>query len=86
MKVRVAYLLGVEVAAFLLIILESYAFFTYVVPIGPLPHDPIYYTAEAVEKIALTIGLGLVWLLVMLGLTRVYVRSRLGAPTPTPSS
>jgi len=83
---RTAPLVGIEVAAFLLIILESYAFFTYIVPVGPLPHDPLRYTADAAVKVVLTFGLGLLWLVVILALTRFYVRSRLRAPTPTASS
>jgi uncharacterized membrane protein len=83
---RTAPLIGIEVAAFLIIILESYAFFAYIVPIGPIPHDPLEYTADALLKIVLTFGLGLLWLVVVLVLTRVYVRSRLRARTPTVSS
>jgi len=84
--VRAAPIIGIEVAAFVLIILESYAFFAYIVPVGPLPHDPLRYTAEAALKVILTFGLGLLWLVVILALTRTYVRSRVSAPTPTASS
>lgn len=83
---RTTPLIVIELAAFLLIILVSYVFFVYIVPIGPLPHDPLEYTADALLKVVLTFGLGLLWLVVILGLARFYVRSRLGTPTPTPSS
>jgi len=83
---RTAPIIGIEVAAFALILVESYAFFTYIVPVGPLPHDPLRYTADAALKVVLTFGLGLLWLVVILALTRVYVRSRLRSQTPSVSS
>jgi len=83
---RTAPLIVIEVAAFMLIILESYAFFVYIVPLGPLPHNPLEYTVDAALKVMLTFGLGLLWFVVILALTRFYVRSRLRAPTPTASS
>lgn len=83
---RLAPLLAIEVTAFLLIIGETYVFFSLVVPIGQFPHNLGEYTGYALLKVALTVGLGLVWFLVMLGLTRVYVRSKLRSPTPSPSS
>jgi hypothetical protein len=83
---RTAPLIVIEVAAFVLIILESYAFFTYIVPIGPIPHNPLEYTVDAAVKMILTFGLGLLWFVVILALTRFYVRSRVSAPTPTASS
>jgi uncharacterized membrane protein len=83
---RLAPLIGIEVAAFALILAESYAFFAYIVPIGPLPHSLLEYTADAAIKALLTFGLGLLWFVVILALTRLYVRSRLRAPTPTSSS
>ena len=79
-------LILIELAAFLLIIGETYAFFEFVVIFGPIPHNFGDYTLDAVARILLTVGLGLLWFLVMLGLTRVYVRSKLKSPTPTPSS
>lgn len=83
---RIASLIGIEVVAFLLIITEAYAFFVFVVPLGPLPHNLGEYTAYTLLKAILTFGLGALWFAVMIFLTRVYVRSRLGGPTPTPSS
>ena len=83
---RMAPLIGIEVAAFLLIIAEAYAFFMFVVPLGPLPHNLLAYTGYTLLKMVLTLGLGALWLVVMVFLTDVYVRSRSGGPTPTPSS
>jgi uncharacterized membrane protein len=83
---KLASLILIEVAAFLLIIGESYAFFGFVILFGPIPHNFGDYTVDAVARVILTAGLGLLWVLVMLGLTRVYVRSKLRSPTPKPSS
>ena len=83
---KLAPLILIELAAFLLIIGETYLFFEFVVIFGPIPHNLGDYTFDVVARILLTVGLGLVWVLVMLGLTRIYVRSRMRSPTPTPSS
>jgi hypothetical protein len=83
---RLGPLIAIEVAAFLLIIGETYLFFFVVVPLGPIPHNLGEYTAYALLKVILTVGLGVLWFLVMLGMTRVYVKSKLRNPTPRPSS
>ena len=83
---RLAPLIGIEAAAFLLIIGETYLFFAAIIPLGPVPHSLAVYTAITLLKVALTFGLGLLWLAVMVSLTRLYVRSRLRTLTPTPSS
>lgn len=83
---RILPLIGIEIVAFLLIIAEAYAFFMFIVPLGPVPHNLGEYTAFALLKVILTFGLGVIWLAVMVLLTRVYVRSRLGGLTPTSSS
>lgn len=82
---RLAPLVGIEVAAFLLIIAETYVFFDVVAPTGTIPHDPLGLTAYGLLKAALTVGLGLVWFLVMVALTRIYTRSKI-SPSPRPSS
>ena len=79
-------LIGIEVAAFLLIIGETYLFFVAIVPLGPVPHSVDVYTAITLLKVGLTFGLGVLWLAVMVSLTRFYVRSRLRTRTPTSSS
>ena len=81
-----AALIGIEVAAFLLIIAETYLFFVAIVPLGPVPHGLGEYTGITILKFVLTFGLGVLWLVVITSLTRIYVRSRLKNPTPTPSS
>ncbi len=83
---RIAPLVAIEVVAFLLIIAESYAFFMLIVPLGPVPRSFSDYTFFALAKVVLTFGLGVLWLVVMVAMTRVYVRSRIGDRTPTPSS
>jgi len=79
-------LIGIEVAAFLLIIAETYAFFEAIVPLGPAPRGLGEYTGIAILKLGMTVGLGVLWLVVITSLTRIYVRSRLKNLTPTPSS
>jgi hypothetical protein len=75
----------IETAAFLLIIAETYLFFNFVVPLGPIPHSLTEYTGLALLKVVLIVGLGVLWFVVMIGMTRLYVRSRVGNP-PRPSS
>jgi hypothetical protein len=83
---KLAPLMAIELAAFLLIIGESYFFFAVVVPLGAIPHNLGEYTGYTLLKVALTVGLGVLWFLVMIGMTRAYVRSKLRTPTPRPSS
>ena len=82
---RLAYLIGIEVVAFLLIIAETYVFFNVVVPLGPIPHNLLEYTGVGLLKLLFTAALVAVWFLVTLGLTRLYTKSRL-SPSPKPSS
>lgn len=83
---RLPPLVGIEAVAFLLIVGEAYVFFTTIVPLGSIPHDPFEYTGLALLKIVLTLGLVFLWFLVMLAMTRLYVRSKLRPRTPKPSS
>ena len=85
LKLKLAPLMVIEVAAFLLIIGETYAFFTFVILFGPFPHNLGEYTVDAIARVILTAGLGVLWFLVVLGLTRLYVRSKTRS-APTPSS
>lgn len=82
---KLGFLISIEVIAFLLIIAETYVFFNVVVPLGLFPHNLLEYTGYSLLKVILTAGLGVVWFLVMLGLTRFYMNSRLGS-SPKPSS
>ncbi|MDG7011566.1 MAG: hypothetical protein JRN11_00430 [Nitrososphaerota archaeon] len=73
----------IELAAFLLIILETYVFFIFVVPLGPIPHSLTDYTALALLKMFLILVLGVLWFVVLDGLTSLYVRTRVrNAPRP----
>ena len=83
---RLAPLIGIEVAAFVLIVAEAYTFFTFVVPLGPVPHNPVEYTDYTLLKGALTFCLFVLWFGVIAALTGAYVRSRVGAPPPTAPS
>ncbi|MCL4355322.1 MAG: hypothetical protein JRM79_01225 [Nitrososphaerota archaeon] len=74
----------IELAAFLLIILETYVFFTFVVPLGPIPHTLTDYTTLALLKMFLILVLGALWFVVLDGLTKLYVRTRVrNAPRPS---
>jgi hypothetical protein len=80
---RLAPLVAIELVAFLLIIGETYLFFDVIVPLGPVPHGLTDYTVIGLVKVLLTFGLGGLWLVVMLALTELYVRSRVVRPTPS---
>jgi hypothetical protein len=75
----------IETVAFLLIIAETYAFFIFVVPLGPIPHSLTEYTSFALLKVFLILVLGGVWFFVLDELTNFYVRSRIRS-SPRPSS
>lgn len=78
-------LIVIESVAFLLIIAETYVFFDFVVPLGPIPHSLTEYTSFALLKVLLILALGAVWFFVLDGLTSFYVRSRIRS-SPKPSS
>ncbi len=81
---RLLPLFMIELVAFLLIILETYVFFTLVVPLGPIPHTLTDYTTLALLKMFLILVLGALWFVTLDGLTRLYVRSMLrNAPRPS---
>jgi len=82
---KLAPLLMIEMTAFLLIIGETYFFFDYVVPLGPIGHTLTEYTGLALLKVFLIVGLAVFWFVVMIGMTRLYVRSKAGS-SPKPSS
>ncbi len=83
---KLAPLIAIEAVAFFLILAETYLFFMVIVPLGSIPHDPFEYTASALLKLVLTFGLGLLWLVVMISLTRFYVRAKIRNLPPRPSS
>jgi len=82
---KLAPLYEIEAVAFLLIIAETYLFFNFVVPLGPIPHSLTEYTGLALLKLILILALVAVWFVVMVGLTRIYVKSKVGS-APRPSS
>jgi len=82
---KLAPLFGIEAAAFLLIIAETYLFFNFVIPIGSIPHSLTGYTGLALLKLGSIVALVAAWFVVMIGLTRLYVREKLRS-APRPSS
>jgi len=82
---KLAPLFGIETAAFLLILAETYLFFDVVVPLGSIPHSLAAYTGLALLKLGLVVGLIALWFVVMVGLTRLYTRSKVRS-APRPSS
>jgi len=81
---KLAPLFEIEAVAFLLIIAETYLFFNFVVPLGPIPHSLTEYTGLALLKLILILALVAVWFVVMVGLTRIYVKSKVrNAPRPS---
>ncbi len=83
---RLAPLVGISIVAWLLIIVETYLFFGVIVPLGPPIHSIGVFTAIALLKVGLTLGLGLLWFVVIVFLTRLYARSRDTHRSPTSSS
>jgi hypothetical protein len=80
---RLVPLVALELVAFLLILGETYLFFEVIVPIGTLSHNLSDLTFYSIEKSVLIFGLGVLWLVVMAGLTNLYVKTRVGRPTPS---
>ncbi len=83
---RLAPLIGISVVAWFLVIAETYLFFDVIIPLGPAIHSIGVFTAIALLKIGLTLGLGVLWFVVILSLTEVYERSLEKRLPPTPSS
>jgi len=82
---RLAPLFGIEAAAFLLIIAETYLFFDFVIPLGSIPHSLTGYTGLALLKLGLIVALVALWFVVMIGLTRLYVRREVRTAPKPPS-
>jgi hypothetical protein len=78
-------LFAIEAAAFLLIVAETYLFFNFVIPIGSIPRSPTEYTGLALLKLGSIVALVALWFVVMIGLTRLYVREKIRT-APRPSS
>jgi len=73
---KLAPLVVIESMAFLLIVAETYIFFDFVVPVSSIPHTFADYTILVVVKLALIVGLVVLWFGAMIGMTRLYVRSK----------
>ncbi len=71
-------MLLVITASWLLILGETYVFFVIVRPLGPPLHEG--QLPSSILKIGLTAGLGLLWVAVMFGIWRLYLRAH---QTPT---
>lgn len=68
------WLMVVIIAAWVLILAESYVFFAVIQPLGPPIHvGPLPST---LAKIAGTIGLAVLWFVVTISLRALYLRSR----------
>lgn len=83
---RILPLVGISVVAWFLVILETYVFFDVIIPLGPPIHSIGVFTAVALVKIGLTLGLGVLWFVVIVSITELYARSRSRNPAPTSSS
>ena len=83
---RLPPLVGISVVAWVLVILETYAFFDLIIPLGPAIHSIGVFAAVSLLKIVLTLGLGVLWFFVIVSLTEIYERSLERRLPPTPSS
>lgn len=79
-------LVGIALAAWLLIVAESYVFFGVIIPVGPPIHTLGVFTAIALLKLLLTLGLGVLWFVAIVSLTELYARSMAKRLPPTSSS
>ena len=79
---RLAPLMAMTTVAWLLILVESYVFFEFIVPF-PQIHEVGALTLLALLKVGLTFGLGIAWFSIMILLRYFYVRSRGAARPPS---
>ena len=79
---RLAPLMIMTTVAWLLILIESYVFFEFIVPF-PQIHEIGALTLLAILKVGLTFGLGAAWFAIMFLLRYFYVRSRGVARPPS---
>jgi hypothetical protein len=71
-------MLLVITASWLLILGETYVLFDIIRPLGPPLHEA--NVPSAILKVGLTAGLGVLWVVVMFGIWRLYLRAH---RTPT---
>jgi hypothetical protein len=79
-------LVGIIVAAWLLILGEVFVFFEVIIEFTPPIHELGSLTLLAVLKVGATLGLGVLWFVVMSFLAQLYTSSKLRSRTPRPSS
>ena len=79
-------LVGIALAAWLLIVVESYVFFAIIIPFGPPIHTVGIFTAVALLKLLLTFGLGALWFFAIASLTGLYAKSMARRLPPSSSS
>ena len=79
---RLTPLMIMTAVAWLLILIESYVFFEFIVPF-PQIHEIGALTLLAIIKVGLTFGLGGAWFAIMFLLRYFYVRSRGAARPPS---
>ena len=83
---RVVPIAGIMTVALVLVLVETYAFFDLILPFAPPIHTIGSLTAISLLKVALTLGLGALWLAVVVFLTELYTRSKLRSRSPSGSS
>lgn len=83
---RLAPLAGIIIIAWLLVIAEAYMFFQIIIPFAPPVHVLGSLTLLALLKVVMTFALGILWFVVIVSLSRIYVRSKLRRQPPTSSS
>jgi hypothetical protein len=79
-------LAAIIVVAWLMIIGEVYVFFDVILAFTPPLHELGALTALGLLKVVATLGLGVLWFLVMSALAELYTRSKVRTLPPTPSS
>ena len=83
---RILPIAGIVAVAWLLIIAEVYLFFNVILAFAPPIHELGSLTLLALLKVGATLGLGVLWFVVMSTLAELYTSSKLRSRTPTSSS
>ena len=83
---RLAPVFGILTVSWLLMIGEAYVFFELILPYVPPIRVLGAFTALALLKIGMTLGLCVVWFIIMSAVTSYYASSKVRRQTPNPSS
>ncbi len=83
---RILPLAGIVLIAWALIIGEVFLFFDVILEFTPPIHELGSLTILAALKLGATLGLGVLWFVVMSYLAQLYTSSKLKSRTPSPSS